>query len=260
MHHLALGYTKQLSVSVCVFGCRWKMIDKHKVLMLADPERIFEKGLETQNYSEALFNHEKALEIYESHSLSAYNHCHEKAVILQGIAYVHLLTENYELALVNYKNALTIGLTAPQIISTSNIIGLLYKNQFKNYSEALSYCEKALEMYENSLTHYTIAEILYNIGTVHHERKDYELAMFNYKKALSIQLTCLPVNHTGIANTYYRIGIVQQVLQNYCEALINYKKALSIKLKYLSSDDTDIADFYISVAITQSNKKIIFEH
>ncbi|CAF0996456.1 unnamed protein product [Didymodactylos carnosus] len=182
------------------------MINYEKVLILIPSNHldlakvyylIANVHAETQNYSEALFNHEKALKIYESHLLSAYNPCHEKAVILQGIAYVHLLTENYELALVNYKNALTIGLTAPtQIISTYNIIGLLYKNQFKNYSEAL----------------------------------------INYKKALSIKLKYLSSDDTDIADLYISVAITQSNKKIYTGALINLIRALKIYENINSSD------------------------
>ena len=81
------------------------------------------------------------------------------------------------------------------------------------YSKALSYYEKALEIQQQSLppNHPDLAEFYNNIGSVYDSMGEYSKALLSYEKALEIQQQSLPPNHPrfGFFLQQYRCGILQ---------------------------------------------------
>jgi tetratricopeptide (TPR) repeat protein len=82
-----------------------------------------------------------------------------------------------------------------------------------NYSMALSYFEKVLEIHQKSLSsdHPNLALNYYNIGEVHHSMGNYSMALSFLEKALEIQQRSLPSDHPDLVTTQENIGIVSQL-------------------------------------------------
>jgi tetratricopeptide (TPR) repeat protein len=81
----------------------------------------------------------------------------------------------------------------------TNNIGLVYKNMCE-YSKALSYYEKALEIQQETLptNHPDLAASYNNIGTAYCGMGKYPEALSYYERALKIFQSSLPPNHPSI--------------------------------------------------------------
>ena len=78
------------------------------------------------------------------------------------------------------------------------------------YSKALSYYEKALEIRKQSLpsNHPDLALSYNNIGAVYYNMGEYSKALSSFEKALEIRKQSLPSNHPDLAKSYNNIGTV----------------------------------------------------
>ncbi|CAF1643631.1 unnamed protein product [Adineta ricciae] len=126
---------------------------------------IYQDGF--QNYSEALSNYKKAIEIFQT-TLPADHPDLGKA--LSHIADVYNETDEYELALTTYQEALKI--LSSSILYQTDIaalyakLALVYTNGFQNYIDALSNLEKALYIYTNLSLSDQISVVLHCIQVV----------------------------------------------------------------------------------------------
>lgn len=81
-----------------------------------------------------------------------------------------------------------------------------------------------------------IAMPLYNIGLVHNYQKNYDQALSFLNQALEIQTRNLPSNHIDLARTYENIGKVYLSKKNREEAFDNLTRAFLIYKKVLPKD------------------------
>ncbi|CAF4967799.1 unnamed protein product, partial [Rotaria socialis] len=70
---------------------------------------------------------------------------------------------------------------------------------------------------------------------------DYSNALSYNKKALEIDENMLPSNHPDLASSYNNIGFVYDNMGDYSNALSYHQKALNIYEKTLSSNHPDLA-------------------
>ena len=87
-------------------------------------------------------------------------------------------------------------------------MGSVYSNMGE-YSKALSYYEKCLDMRQKTLpaNHPDLATSYNNIGSVYSNMGEYSKALSYYEKCLDMQKKTLPANHPSLA-TYNNIGLV----------------------------------------------------
>jgi tetratricopeptide (TPR) repeat protein len=112
-----------------------------------------------------------------------------------------------------------------------------------DHTNALSYFEKALEIYKKIYGNYhtKVAMVLNNMGGSFAHIDDNGKALANYKEALAIWEKILGQMHPTIAIVLNNIGYALHNLNDYSKAIDYYQKALSIDLKVLGKEHPNIA-------------------
>ena len=115
-----------------------------------------------------------------------------------------------------------------------------------DYSKAIEYYEKALEIRINTLgeNHPDIAGSYNNLGIAYRSLGDYGKAIEYHEKALEIGINTLGENHPDIAGSYNSLGIAYHKLGDYGKAIEYYEKALEIRINTLGENHPDIAGSY----------------
>ncbi|CAF4877106.1 unnamed protein product [Rotaria sp. Silwood1] len=118
-----------------------------------------------------------------------------------------------------------------------------------NYSEALQYFEKALEIRETvlPLSHPDLAQIYAWMGATYSNTGYYAKALEFHKKAYKIYRETLPLNHPDMSISYSSIGGVYNSMGDYTKALEFYEKANQIYEKALPPNHPDLAASYSTV-------------
>jgi signal transduction histidine kinase len=107
----------------------------------------------------------------------------------------------------------------------NNYIGLTYKNQ-GDYSEALDYYSRALNIWEEMGDRRNIAGCHINFGTVYALLGNYTEALNHYNASL---IVCKELGFKkGIAYNYDNMGIIYKNQGQYAKALDNYSDAIKI--------------------------------
>jgi tetratricopeptide (TPR) repeat protein len=125
------------------------------------------------------------------------------------------------------------------------------KNNQGYYSEAITFYEKSLKIYQNPvfLNHPDLAMSYNNIGNVYRNMSEYSTALSYYEKALEIFRKILSPSHSGLAMSYNNIGVVYDTTGEYSKALWYYEKTLEIDQKTLPPNHPDLAKSYINIGV-----------
>ncbi|CAF0756407.1 unnamed protein product [Adineta steineri] len=119
------------------------------------------------------------------------------------------------------------------------------------YKEALSYYEKSLAIYQETLSSNhpdpELAQYYNNIGAVYDSMGDYQKALSYYEKALAIRQESLPSNHSDLGVSYNNIGIVYARTGDYPKALSYFEKAVAIQQESLPFNHPDLACSYANI-------------
>jgi tetratricopeptide (TPR) repeat protein len=135
-----------------------------------------------------------------------------------------------------------------------NQLGLMKDSQGE-YKEAITFCEKALDIYKKTLpsNHPNLAGSYNNIGLVYCNMGEYSKALSYYEKVLEIQQQSFPSNHRNLAASYNNIGAVYYNMGEYSKALSSYEKALEISQQSLPSNHPDLASSYNNIGSVYQN-------
>ncbi|NOQ27946.1 MAG: tetratricopeptide repeat protein [Bacteroidales bacterium] len=109
-----------------------------------------------------------------------------------------------------------------------NLIGIYYYNR-GNYSIALEYFHKSMELKEDSDDKIGIAVSLNNIGAIHTESENFDEALEYFKKSLEIieeigDENRIPTSYNNLGEVYTKLGNFSKALEYYEESLIGRKK------------------------------------
>jgi Tfp pilus assembly protein PilF len=120
------------------------------------------------------------------------------------------------------------------------------------YTEALKFYEKALEIYKRtrSTTDLDLARCYNDIGVVYDNMGKYSKALSSYEKALGIRQQSLPSNHPDLAGSYNNIGLVYTSMGEYPKALSSHEKVLEISKQSLRPHHSNLADTYDNLGLT----------
>jgi len=134
-------------------------------------------------------------------------------------------------------------------------IGWSYKD-LGNYSKAMEYYVKALEIKESKLgkDHPDTAATYCGIALVYNNMGDYDKALKYYEKALEISESKLGKDHPETATTYNNIALVYNAMGDYDKALEYYGKALEISESKLGKDHPETATTYNNIALVYKAK------
>ena len=107
------------------------------------------------------------------------------------------------------------------------------RQQQGRFKEALSFCEKDLEICEKTLpaTHPSLATCYENMAGVYCDMGEYSKALSLYEKDLEICQKTLPANHPSLATCYGNMAVVYCNMGEYSKALSFCEKNLEIKQK-----------------------------
>ncbi|CAF0951827.1 unnamed protein product [Adineta steineri] len=126
-----------------------------------------------------------------------------------------------------------------------------------DYSTALSYYEKALEIQHTILPadHPDLGITYNNIGMVHQSTEDYSKALSYYERTLAILQESPTPNYSELAVTNNNMGEAHRGMGDYTVALSYYEKTFAIQQKYLPSNHPSLATTYNNIATVHHSMK-----
>ncbi|UJR11721.1 hypothetical protein I4U23_015902 [Adineta vaga] len=112
----------------------------------------------------------------------------------------------------------------------------------ENYSEAISFYEKSLAIYQKIPTtnQIDLANIHYYIGMAYSKMDNNFRALSSHKEALKIREQLPSPNQQDLAKSYSSIGLLYVSINDYPVALSYFEKELAINQKILPSNHLDL--------------------
>ncbi len=131
-----------------------------------------------------------------------------------------------------------------QLNRTLNNIGFLYDDFFNESEKALQYFQRSLKVSEEINDKFEAANTLINIGLLQSKLKNYDSALVNLEKGLTLAKE-IKANEF-IKNGYISISQHYERIGDYRQALENYKSFVAIKDSIFSKESKDrIAEMQI---------------
>lgn len=136
-------------------------------------------------------------------------------------------------ALVCFEESLSIrryqlGEDSKEVGDTLNIMGFL-KAKRGELDDALTFLWDALRIRKLQEDRVKVSETLKNIGNVHREKQERDLAVECYEECLRIRRTELGAEHEKVADALIAMGNVQSDMKRTDEAMRSYREALKIR-------------------------------
>ena len=164
-------------------------------------------NLEAGNFTEAMSNCRKAMEIYEE-----LKNMNGKASVLSIMARIYLSQGIFDKGLEHYHMSLRIlqesGASKEEIATRHMNIGICYSSLHR-LDLALSSYEYALTIMEESGNKKKLAYLYNNIGTIYGEKEELNKAKEYFHKALDIRQDL--EDKPGIASTLGNLGILHEI-------------------------------------------------
>ena len=131
------------------------------------------------------------------------------------------------------------------------------ENLSEDYTKALEYLEKALDIREQVLgsNHPDTATTYNNVAGALRAQGDSEDALRYFKKALEIREHVLGSDHPSTATTYNNIAGIFREMGNYSKALEYYKKVLEIGERVFGRDHPNAATIYNNMGLVYHEQK-----
>ena len=125
------------------------------------------------------------------------------------------------------------------------------KDELKEYSEAIAFYEKDLEISKKTLSpnHPDLAISYNNLGNVYACMGNYSKALTCYEETLAIKQRSLPPNHPDLAMSYNNIGNVYAQTGDDRKALSSHEKAHTILQKSLPTNHPDLATSHYNIGL-----------
>ena len=135
-------------------------------------------------------------------------------------------------------------------------IGLIKTDQ-GNFTEAISYFQKTLEICKKTLpeNHQHLASSYNNIGLAYGKIKEHSRALESHENALRIYQKIRPANHPDLASTFNNMGLVYNDTKEYEKALSFHEKALKIRQETLPPNHPDLGTSYDNIGLVYNNIK-----
>ncbi|CAF3838532.1 unnamed protein product, partial [Rotaria sp. Silwood1] len=201
-------------------------------------DKIAEKYFRSGDYSSAIKNYQKLIEITLDKNVKAYGY--------QQIGEIFNEKKDYHEALEYYQMSHTILFDLETEARNKRLLVDLFLamsetfHNLKDYENALVFAELALKIIHNHLPsgHPDILTVYVWIGDLSKKNGNYQATLTYYNKAIELTLLYLPADSTYIAKIYASIALVYAKLNDKDQALSYFKKAIDIPLfssTYLTS-------------------------
>lgn len=123
-----------------------------------------------------------------------------------------------------------------------NIQGIVYKNK-NEFSKAMEFQEKGLELYKGQGDKKNIASTLHNMAIIYRRTGNHTRALKYYNQSIEINKEI--DNKKGIANSLAGTGVIYTIQGNYPKAIVCFNRGLRINEQL--GDKAGIADFQINI-------------
>ncbi len=150
----------------------------------------------------------------------------------------------------------------PEKAVTYDNFGLYYEEN-SNFSQALIYYQKALDIRQKILgdKDLSVAKSYSNVAVVYYKIGEYEKSVSLQEKALEIKINELGEKHHKLGVQYNNLGIIYADMGMYSKAIEYYKKDIEISINAYGEDHFFIAFSYANIAniyldLLQENKAI----
>ena len=187
---------------------------------------------------------------------------HQKgyADVLYNLGYIQFRKDNFDLALLKYKEALKVfkNLLGREDLNVAKImysIALVYAKQ-KSYDKAMVFFEEVLRI-QSIFRHLTdieldVADTYLGIALLHEKKREYLKAIVNLEECLAIRTIRLGENSYEVAQVLSNIGIIRGNLHEYQTALKNWEDALRIfKRIGVTGDDANVVSTLNNVELAR---------
>lgn len=167
------------------------------------------------------------------------------AETLYSMGYTLHNNDEPERALVCFEESLSIrryqlGEDSKEVGDTLNMMGFL-KAKKGELDDAITLLWDALRIRKLQEDHVKVSETLKNIGNVHREKQEQELAVECYEECLRIRRAELGPEHEKVADALIAMGNVQSDMQRTEEAMRSYQEALKIRTFVFGEHDESVA-------------------
>jgi tetratricopeptide (TPR) repeat protein len=145
-----------------------------------------------------------------------------------NLGYIAESQGRFDEAIVFCQKALQIFEDAGDSYNTATVYHQLgvVAHQQRRFDEAIVFCQKALQIFEDMGDSYMAANEYHQLGVVAQEQRCFDEAMAFYRKALQIFKDIGDSYNAAIV--YHQLGMVAQEQQRFDEAIAFYRKALQI--------------------------------
>ena len=133
-----------------------------------------------------------------------------------------------------------LGDDAKEVGDTLNMMGFLQAKRGE-LDSALTLLWDALRIRKTHKDDVKVSETLKNIGNVHREKQEHELAVECYEEGLRIRRSELGDDHEKVADALIAIGNVRSDMENIDEAMRAYKEAHKIRILVHGENDERVA-------------------
>jgi len=163
------------------------------------------------------------------------------AETLYSIGLILLSLEDHEEALVAFREVAgirqnTLGLRHELVGDALNVTGFL-EHKTGNNEEALATLSKALDIRKHNEEYAKAADTLQQIGDIHREMRNFDLAIDCYQQCLKLSKWELGEEDEGIAEGYIALGNIQTVVGHHSDAGASYQAGFFIIMKLFGNTD-----------------------
>lgn len=177
------------------------------------------------------------------------------AETLYSIGLILLSLNDHEEALVAFREVVnirqqTFGLMDEAVGDALNITGFL-EMKSGNKEQALRLLSKALDIRRHNEEWAKAADTLQQIGDIHREAQNFDLAIDCYKECLKLSSMELGDEDEGIADGYIALGNIQTVVGQHADAGASYQAALFIIMRVFGDEDERVMPLLLKMGTSR---------
>ena len=189
--------------------------------------------VQTQNYEAARENHQRSIELFQKNTV--FSEKEKQLAIATNYHQLGILAQElreYEQAQSYYQKALDIRIEHNDRYSQASTYGQLgiVTQELREYEQAQEHYQQALNIFIKYNDRYSQANTYHQLGSVAQELRKYEQAQSHYQQTLDIYNYYN--DRYSQASTHHNLGRVAEELRKYEQARGHYQQALDIYIEY----------------------------
>jgi len=268
-----LGESEECAITLTILGAHLKSTGAYKKSELAynDAIRILQSlnGDQDLSLADALLGIADLMTAMSKYSeaMDYYSSCQEIQESVFGETHDDIASTLYAIGLMKHEQGLCStaliffakslvmrvelhGEAHPAVGDVYDMMGFV---EAKNgeLNAALRRLNDALKVRKALGDHVKEADTLNNIGNLHRERNEYQLAMQRYQECLNIRTSEIGRNDERVADVLMALGNVRSDMGNHEDALSHYREALQILISTKGPYDRSVASTFQKAGMVQ---------